>query len=130
MVDGDITRIVSNKSAIVGLYNASSTQQLRNSEGKCNCGFRVVTTTPTHNVLVGPTDLISKTFSGDAGSTKDYIEYLWANESKILDIFGSISTAREMKGAGKTYFKRFILNDDLGNPINTQYSAQELIDLL
>ena len=126
-MSGDITRILNNKNAILGLYNKSSYNQQFNAQGKCTCGYRLITTTPNHNVLIGPDDLIGKIFSGSAGSTKDYVEYLWANESKILNIFSSISMARQMKGSGKTYFKRFILNDDLGNPINTQYSADELV---
>ena len=127
MVDGDITRIINNKNAILGLYNKSSYNQKYHAEGKCTCGHKLTTSTPTHDILIGPDDLIAKTFSGDAGSTKDYVEYLWANQSKILDIFASISMARQMKGSGKTYYKRFTLNDDLGNPINTQYSADELV---
>lgn len=129
-MSGDISRITNNRNAILGLYNASSYNQRNNAEGKCNCGYRLVTSTPTHNVLIGPDDLINKSYSGSAGSTKDYVEYLWANEAKILDIFHSIGMARQMKGSGKTYFKRFTLNDDLSNPINTQYSADELVNLV
>jgi hypothetical protein len=128
----DTKRIVSGQNSILGLFKARQIQQTELSKGLCACGYRFVTSDPVENYQVSGQQLQDRS----TGGANLYIDFLFANDNKIVALFKSIAMARELKGRGQ-YYHRFVITDTLpvvspvfgGTTISVLLATQDLLDL-
>jgi hypothetical protein len=128
MATAETQRIVSGQNSILGLFKARQIQQNEISKGLCTCGYRFVTSDPIENYQVSGQQLQDRSTGG--GST--YIDFLFANENKIVALLKAIAMARELKGRGSQYYHRLVI--DTVAPlnvlsINVLFGTQDLLNL-
>jgi hypothetical protein len=130
---GDINRLLNNYTSILNLYQASKYHIQLKSKGKVGQGHRLITTTPAHNVFIGPQDLRNRQLTDPdsviSAGTETYVNYLFSNQNDILTLFRNIKMAREQKGKGKCQAFRFNHTFDDATTINQLYTGTGLMDL-
>jgi hypothetical protein len=130
MAETVVTELVTNQNPILGLFKARQIQQYQLSKGQCTCGYRFVSSDPTHNIQVTGQQLQDRTIESAVNNDQLYINWLFENEQVIVALYKGIAMARKLKSTNGQFYHRIILTDVTGAiNVNLLYATNDLLNL-